>query len=109
MVVNLAVVEKRAERAVIALSKYVTVVGAYMFGSYVDGRADRWSDIDIGVFVEGLEEWDIMDEIRTCHRIQKEVGNDIEMHFFSAQVLANPEPTSFASYVKKYGRPINTL
>ena len=106
MVIDTAVMEDRARRAVAELSRYVTVVGAFLFGSHVDGRADEWSDIDIGVFVEGLGQWDLMEEIRTSCRIQKEVGNDIELHFFPAHALTNPEPASFANYVIRHGRPI---
>lgn len=55
MAVEQAVVEHRAYLAIQALSRRVEVAGAYLFGSHVDGRADEYSDIDVGAFVEGLE------------------------------------------------------
>ena len=98
--------EERVRRAVETLSKYETVVNAYMFGSYVDGSADKWSDIDIAVFMENCEDWDIEREVNTSIKIYKEIGDDIELHFFPADALTNAEPASFAAYVIKHGRPI---
>ncbi|MDP8239860.1 MAG: nucleotidyltransferase domain-containing protein [Candidatus Hatepunaea meridiana] len=103
---TLSEVEKRAQRAVSTLSEYASVVRAFLFGSYLDGRADEWSDIDIGVFIEGLEKWDIKKELRTSSDIRMKEGYDIELHFFPAQALTDAEPASFAAYVIKHGRSV---
>jgi len=32
-----------------------SIQSRYLFGSHVDGTADQWSDIDVAVFMEGVE------------------------------------------------------
>jgi predicted nucleotidyltransferase len=47
--------EQRIKVAVAAVLRFGRVVCSYLFGSQVEGTADRWSDIDLAVFVEGVE------------------------------------------------------
>jgi predicted nucleotidyltransferase len=96
-------VEQRAQAAVACLSRFATVTAAYLFGSQVEGRADQWSDIDLAVFVEGLEAWDIHDRARIAARVQKEDGDDIELHFFPAEALQHHHKASFAAWVLNHG------
>ena len=103
MAIELDAVITKAARAVEVLGRRTTVSAAYLFGSQVDGRADADSDIDLAVFVDGADEWDIHRLVELDMLVQREVGNDIEMHFFSATAFENSEPASFATYVKKHG------
>ncbi len=96
-------VEQRARAAVAYLSRFTTVTAAYLFGSQVEGRADQWSDIDLGVFVEGLRAWDLHDRARIAAQVQKEAGDDIELHFFPAESLHRHHSASFAAWVLDHG------
>jgi predicted nucleotidyltransferase len=96
-------VEQRALVAVTSLSRFATVKAAYLFGSQIEGRADRWSDIDLAVFIEGLEAWDIHDRARITAQVQREAGDDIELHFFSAEMLHRRHNASFANWVIRHG------
>lgn len=93
----------RAAGAVAALSRSAQVAAAFVFGSQVTGGATAESDIDLAVFVRGCEKWDLMERARAASRIQAEVGDDIEIHFFPAEALEHREPASFAAYVKQHG------
>ncbi len=53
------VIEAKARKVLQVVNRNVTVVAAYLFGSQVTGNADQWSDIDLAVFAEGIEAWDI--------------------------------------------------
>lgn len=103
MAVLEAVVHQKARNAVRALSRYARVRAAYLFGSQVDGKADRWSDIDVAVFIDGADEWDL--ERRVCIRadVRRQVGDDVELHLFPARFEDNPPRGSFAQYVLKHG------
>ena len=107
MAVTDAVIEERARLAVRSLSRTAKVTMAYLFGSHIEGTADRYSDIDLGVFIEGLESWDLLKMARTSAQVQKEVGDDVEFHYFPARALSNPEPASFAAFVIRHGKPIS--
>jgi len=43
---------------------------------------------------------------RTSAEVQREVGDDVELHYFPAGQLNNPETASFAAFVITHGRPI---
>jgi predicted nucleotidyltransferase len=98
-----AVTLDRMRRALESLARRASPVAAYLFGSRVEGRADRWSDYDLAVFVEGAETWDMPSLARLCAAIQKEAGDDIELHIFPATQAVAPEPASFAAYVIAHG------
>lgn len=92
-----------AAEALRVLGRHVRIAGAFVFGSQVEGTSDEYSDIDLAVFVEGCEDWGIRRCAQTAALVQREAGDNIEIHFFSAKALTNSEPASFATYVKERG------
>lgn len=96
-------VKSRSRNAIQVLESVAPVHVAYLFGSHVDGRADKWSDIDIAAFVEGAEDWDIPRRARAMQLVRRQVGSDIEIHFFPASSAENPQAGSFASYILTHG------
>ncbi len=98
----------RAEYALQVLSREATIEGAYLFGSQVKGNTHEWSDIDIAAFVENSETWDIFERADRTAYVQKEAGDEIELHFFPADQLAHPEPSSFAEYILRTGVRLET-
>jgi predicted nucleotidyltransferase len=100
------VIIKRVQEAVQALSKNFGVQAAYIFGSQAEGTADYLSDIDLAVFIDGLKEWDLQLRIKTTVRIQKEFGDDLELHFFPSEIIDNPPSASLVAYILSHGIPI---
>ncbi|MFH0809809.1 MAG: nucleotidyltransferase domain-containing protein [Pseudomonadota bacterium] len=98
-----AVIVKRSQTALAVVSRLVPVVRAYLFGSQVEGTADRWSDIDLAVFVEGIESWDLHDRARAAAQVQKEAGDEVEVHFLPAETLKERDPAGFAAWVLAHG------
>ena len=97
------VIEKRAREAIASLSRFAAVTAAYLFGSQVQGTVDRWSDIDLAVFIEGVESWDLHDRARISAQVQKEAGDDIELHFLPAAALQHRDEAGFAAWVLNHG------
>jgi predicted nucleotidyltransferase len=95
--------KNRLRIALELLSRRAHPVAAYLFGSRAEGLADKWSDYDLAVFVEGAEKWDLPSLARFCASIQKEAGDDIELHIFPASQAYSPEPASFAAYILNHG------
>jgi len=95
-----------ARRAVEVLSRLATVRGAFVFGSHVWGSPDEWSDIDVAAFAEGVENWGLQRRVQAAAYVQKEAGDDIEMHFFPAAHLHDPPPASFAAFILRAGEPV---
>jgi len=96
-------VEDRALAAIRTLARLGTVRAAYVFGSQVEGGADRWSDIDVAVFMEGVENWDMQRRARGMALVMEEVGSDVEAHLFPVSALGNPEPGGFVQYILQHG------
>jgi predicted nucleotidyltransferase len=98
-----AEIKDKALLAVEILSRLGTVRSAYLFGSQVEGTADEWSDIDVAVFMDGVENWDLPRQVSAMTRVMDEAGDDVEVHLFPAYSLENPERGSFAEYILKHG------
>jgi predicted nucleotidyltransferase len=88
-------IKQRALDAIRVLNQLARVRAAYVFGSHVEGNADKWSDIDIAAFMEGIESWDIRRRARAMGVVQKEAGLDIEAHLFPESVLDHPPQAGF--------------
>ncbi|MBI2883646.1 MAG: nucleotidyltransferase domain-containing protein [Candidatus Methylomirabilis oxyfera] len=101
-----AVIEHRSQYAVEVLSRYTPVAAAYLFGSWVEGSTDEESDIDLAVFLEDIESWDLATRAHTAALVREKAGDDIKLHFLSARSRHQPEPASFAAYVLTHGVPI---
>ncbi|MBN1594274.1 MAG: nucleotidyltransferase domain-containing protein [Candidatus Coatesbacteria bacterium] len=97
----------RARAALTVIAREARIRAAFLFGSYVEGEADEFSDIDIAAFIDGLENWDLNRRMREAIEPQREVGDDIELHFFPAELLVNPPKASFAAYIQNHGVKID--
>ena len=102
-------IRDKALNATKVLGRLGAVRAAYVFGSYADGCANRWSDIDLAAFVEGVENWDMEKRAKAMAAVMREAGADVEAHLFPASALANPQRGSFAEYVLQHGICIQRL
>ncbi|HUT62638.1 MAG TPA: nucleotidyltransferase domain-containing protein [Anaerolineae bacterium] len=96
-------IENRALAAARTLSRLGTVRAVYVFGSQVEGSADRWSDIDVAAFMEGIENWDILQRARAMALVMEEAGSAVEAHLYPVSALENPGQGSFAEYILQHG------
>lgn len=99
-------IESRALAAVKVLSRLSAVRAAYLFGSHVEGTPDRWSDIDVAVFMEGVESWDIQRRATAMALVMEKVGSDVEAHLFPVAALDSPPQGGFAQYILRHGTRI---
>ncbi len=106
MALSNAAIEQRARQALRVLARHMPVRAGYVFGSHVHGTPDTYSDIDLAVFVEGLEGWTLFQRAEITALVQREVGDDIELHYLPAHALTSSDPASFAAYVLHYGLPM---
>ena len=103
MAADMEEVGSSAAKAIEVLKRHATVLAPFLFGSHVEGTAGPDSDVDLAVFIEGEERWDVRQSTRLTVLVQREAGYDIELHFFPASALKHPEPASFAAYVLRHG------
>ena len=98
-----AEVGRRAQAAARTLARYGTLRAVYVFGSHAEGRADSWSDIDLGAFMDEVETWDIQKRASVMASVMQEAGSNVEAHLFPVSAFENPEPGSFAAYILRHG------
>ncbi len=98
-----AAIESKVLAAVKVLSGLGVVRAAYLFGSHVEGKPDQWSDIDVAVFMEGVEHWDIRQRAEAMALVMEKVGSEVEAHLFPVSDLDDPPRASFAKYVLRHG------
>ncbi len=103
MAVLSAEIKRRAMAAADVLSRQGNIRAVYIFGSHIEGSPGRWSDIDVAVFIEGVETWDIRRRARAMAQVQREVGFDVEVHLFPASAHESPDPAGFAEYIQRHG------
>ncbi len=96
-------IESRALAAVKVLSDLGAVRAAYLFGSHVEGTPDQWSDIDVAIFMDGVEQWDIDQRAEAMALVMEKVGSEVEAHLFPASDLSNPPRGGFAQYILLHG------
>ncbi|HOC68559.1 MAG: hypothetical protein BWX80_01304 [Candidatus Hydrogenedentes bacterium ADurb.Bin101] len=96
-------IKQRVLNAARILDGITPVRAVYVFGSQIEGCAHRWSDIDVGFFLEGMETWDMRRCAQTMYQVQQGAGMDIEAHLFPARLLKECEPASFAAYIMTHG------
>jgi len=92
-----AVTIARMQNTMEALQKRENPSAVYLFGSRFNGTADQWSDYDLTLLLYGAENWTMKMLVRFCVDVQKEVGDDIELHVFPGSQAQNPE-ASFPSF-----------
>lgn len=69
----------------------IHVLGAYLFGSYVKGRADEWSDIDLAILTDRFI-GDSFDFRFILSKIARDIAPDIEPHPYLASDFNESNP-----------------
>jgi len=76
---------------------------AVLFGSHAEGRAGEYSDIDVGLFVDRLDETEsLLAVLKSLYRLVLEVDVLIEPHVF----IRSEDRTGFGAVVEREGIPL---
>jgi predicted nucleotidyltransferase len=76
---------------------------AVLFGSHAEGRANEYSDIDVGFFVDYFDESEnILAILKSLYRLALEVDVRIEPHVF----IRSEDRTGFGALVEREGIPV---
>ena len=103
MVAISPVILDRARQVMEVLSRQATVRGLFVFGSQVSGAPDDCSDIDLAAFVDEAETWSLERRVRAIVDVQREAGDDLDVHFFPARFMQDALSGSFAEFVMREG------
>ena len=99
-------VNKIARKAAKLLGNYVTLKAGFLFGSYVNGKPHKYSDIDLAFFSPSVNRMGLEEKISLISKVGQQVGSDVEIHLYSDRCLKDARPTNFYGYILKTGRKI---
>ena len=93
-------VERKARRYVSAARAVVKFDKAVLFGSYAAGRPEEYSDIDIGLFLDRLDDnVDYLKLMSSLYHVAADIDVLIEPHLF----IRGEDKSGFGEEVEKTG------
>jgi predicted nucleotidyltransferase len=100
-----AVVMKNAQLFLEKLrNKGIIISKAYIFGSYANGKADKWSDIDIAVVSPNISEDRFEERVRLT-KLAISVDDRLEPLPFNDKTFSDDDP--FVQKIKNEGLVVN--
>ena len=88
------------------VERKIPVTEAYLFGSQVSGKADRYSDIDLAIFSPAVKDMDLIARVRFMVEIENNFKEPLELHLYSSDKLKEARPTNFYGEIIKTGARI---
>ncbi len=95
------------ERTLSSLRSRIPIAKALLFGSYLEGKAHEYSDIDIAVFSPAVDAMSFQQKVDLIVEIERQIRDSIDLHLFGVTSLAEARPTNFVGYLLTHGKPIN--
>src|SRR5690554_1048434 len=105
MVRNKAVTKNKINEYIKTLEKHITVSKVVLYGSWVNGSPDKYSDIDLAVFSPDFGK-NKLKELQLLSRLSWNIDETIEAIPYSIEQLSNNDPTSFVYNILKNGEII---
>lgn len=86
--------------------KVYRVEKVILFGSYANGMASEFSDIDVAIVSPDFHGKPEMEILQKLSRIAMKIDTSLEVLAFTPEDIDSPDPLSFSYQVKKRGFPI---
>ena len=87
-----------------ALLRSIRVQSMILFGSYKNGTAKKYSDIDIAVVSPDFTKTNPIKNLQFLFKVAKKVDVNLEPLAFRPEEIENPDPRSFESEILKNGK-----
>lgn len=105
MAKNKNLIKKTIKQYINELEKLIIVEKAILFGSWIKGTADEYSDIDLAIFSPDFGKHRLK-EAQLLSRAAWNVDNTIEAIPYSTAELNCADPTSFLCLILKEGEVV---
>lgn len=87
------------------LKKEYDLYALVLFGSYADGTASEYSDVDIAVFSDDFGE-DVLFDMKRLFKLRRKIATDIEPLPFKKKDFSEHEPSDFIHQIVSRGKVI---
>jgi predicted nucleotidyltransferase len=95
-----------AKRTVGLIARRIPVLEAWLFGSYVEGEPDEYSDIDLAVFSPAVDHMGFMERVELEVAVEMEANAEVEVHLYPEAGLRNARPSNMFGHVRLTGRRV---
>jgi len=106
MVTTASELDRIVSAFVTLLSKAVRVEAVILYGSYVNGSPDEWSDIDIAVISPDFEGLPMWERQRIISRATVDRHPSLAPIGYASSEYHNPGPHSFLREILRTGRVV---
>ena len=96
----IAIVHKVAEY----LQDRYRIEDIILFGSWAEGKADPWSDIDLAVTSPEFEGQTLPERVDLAVDVQVACSGLVELHPLSPTAVANARPSNFTGHILRAGK-----
>lgn len=85
------------------LQRRYAVQHIILFGSWAQGKAGTWSDIDLAVVSPDFEGQTLSERVELSVEVQKACSQLVELHPLGPTALASARPSNFAGHLLRSG------
>lgn len=105
---SLAEIKQRVRRFIPRLEPEVRVEKVVLFGSYVNGKPNQWSDVDIAVISNDFGKFKFWEQDRFLALRQTREFSLLEVHPYTFRDYQRASHLTFLGEIKRTGRVIYT-
>lgn len=105
MVNNKTMIKNKINEFIKTLEKHVSINKVILYGSWVNGHPDEFSDIDLAIFSPDFGKHKLR-ELQLLSKLAWGIDESIEAIPYSIDQLKNNDPTNFAYNIMKNGEII---
>lgn len=105
MAKNLSQINSELKEFVESLTKSYNVFAVVLFGSYAQGKAGDYSDIDVAVFSSDFGK-DVFEEMKSLFKLRRKIDTDIEPLPFSKKDYFEHNRSDFINDILSKGKVI---
>lgn len=105
MAKSLAQINNELKEFIETITKRYNVFAVILFGSYAEGRAGEFSDIDVAVFSDDFGK-NIFEEMKNLFKLRRKIDTDIEPLPFSKKDYFEHERSDFVDEILSRGKVI---
>lgn len=99
-------VESVLSEAISYLKKYFDIKKVVLFGSQINGKADKFSDIDLAVISPDFKKKSFEELVTIFAKVSLLCDNAVEIHPYSLDDLKEARPTNFLGQILKTGKVV---
>jgi predicted nucleotidyltransferase len=75
-----------------------------LYGSYINGKPTKLSDVDLAVFLKKEQVTDYLETEKSLYKLSGQIDSRLEPNLFFVEDINKSEPSSFVAEILKTGK-----